>query len=163
MFEVGLMLHIFMNRANLQGSPCARGAQSFFFGVKIETLTWANITLNFFLAWSVIKKICYNLIQIQLLQHLSNNNWCAYCQQSLVLYFLGFWKMSGLRTFNYVTCSECGFYRKPKLAQFYNSRGERRSLIQLYNSHIVSLKIAHLLLLQCIKCQLLLSHTFPTK
>ena len=33
------MLHIFMNRANLQDSPCARGAQSFFFGVKIETLT----------------------------------------------------------------------------------------------------------------------------
>ena len=86
------MLHIFMNRANLQDSPCARGAQSFFFGVKIETLTWANITLNSFLAWSVIKKICYNLIQIQLLQHPSNNNWYAYCQQSLVLYFRGFEK-----------------------------------------------------------------------
>ena len=148
LFEVCLMLHIFMNRANLQDSPCARGAQSFFFGVKIETLTWANITLNSFLAWSVIKKICYNLIQIQLLQHL-----VCLLSAKFSFIFPGFRKMSGLRTFNYVACSECGFYRKPKLARFYNSRG----------LHIVSLKIAHLLLLQCIKCQLLPWHTFPTK
>ena len=66
------MLHIYINHVNLQGRPCARGVKSLFFGAKIETLIWANIILNSFLELGVIKKIYYNLLQIQVLQDPSN-------------------------------------------------------------------------------------------